>query len=170
MFEVRPNIVAQLTQKLLVSFGNEVDSGKMLLDIPTFTINKKVLLPVIQMLYNDENLQFRFLTTLCGVHYPDKELQFGVVYHLHSFKHNLRIRIKSFTSVNDLVFPTMTPIFSAANWLERETYDFYGIKFEGHPHLKRILNVDDMEDFPMRKEFPLEDQTRQDKNDSMFGR
>jgi NADH-quinone oxidoreductase subunit C len=170
MFEVRPNIVAQLTQKLLVSFGNEVDSGKMLLDIPTFTVNKKVLIPVIQMLYNDEYLQFSFLTTLCGVHYPDKELQFGVVYHLHSFKHNLRIRIKSFTSVNDLVFPTMTSIFSAANWLERETYDFYGIKFEGHPDLKRILNVDDMEDFPMRKEFPLEDQTRQDKNDSMFGR
>jgi NADH-quinone oxidoreductase subunit C len=61
-------------------------------------------------------------------------------------------------------------VFAAANWLERETYDFYGVIFEGHPNLKRILNVDEMIIFPMRKEYPLEDQTREDKNDSMFGR
>jgi NADH-quinone oxidoreductase subunit C len=54
--------------------------------------------------------------------------------------------------------------------MERETYDFYGIRFDGHPNLKRILNVDDMTDFPMRKDFPLEDQTREDKRDGMFGR
>ena len=60
--------------------------------------------------------------------------------------------------------------FHAANWMERETYDFYGVNFVGHPNLKRILNVDEMDYFPMRKEFPLEDQTRIDKDDEMFGR
>jgi NADH-quinone oxidoreductase subunit C len=65
---------------------------------------------------------------------------------------------------------TLTSVFQAANWMERETYDFYGVNFEGHPNLKRILNVDEMTIFPMRKEYPLEDQVRQDKNDTMFGR
>jgi NADH-quinone oxidoreductase subunit C len=66
--------------------------------------------------------------------------------------------------------PTATKIWPAANWMERETYDFYGILFGDHPNLQRILNVEDMTDFPMRKDFPLEDQTREDKDDSMFGR
>ena len=66
--------------------------------------------------------------------------------------------------------PTVTSVYAAANWMERETYDFYGIIFEGHPNLKRILNVDEMTIFPMRKEYPLEDNTRKDKNDEMFGR
>jgi NADH-quinone oxidoreductase subunit C len=61
-------------------------------------------------------------------------------------------------------------VFGAANWQERETFDFYGIEFLGHPNLKRILNVDEMDYFPMRKEYPLEDQTRTDKDDTYFGR
>ena len=65
---------------------------------------------------------------------------------------------------------SITSIYSAANWQERETFDFFGIEFMGHPHLKRILNVDEMDYFPMRKEFPLEDPTRTDKNDNYFGR
>lgn len=66
--------------------------------------------------------------------------------------------------------PTATGLWSSANWMERETYDFFGIIFEGHPNLKRILNVDEMTIFPLRKEYPLEDNTRKDKNDELFGR
>jgi NADH-quinone oxidoreductase subunit C len=66
--------------------------------------------------------------------------------------------------------PTLTTLFPAANWMERETYDFYGIIFQGHPNLTRILNVDEMIIFPLRKEYPLEDQVREDKNDQLFGR
>jgi NADH-quinone oxidoreductase subunit C len=65
---------------------------------------------------------------------------------------------------------TATGLFKGANWMERETYDFYGVNFVGHPNLKRVLNVDEMDYHPLRKEFPLEDQTRIDKDDEMFGR
>jgi NADH-quinone oxidoreductase subunit C len=65
---------------------------------------------------------------------------------------------------------TATGLFSSANWMERETYDFFGVQFVGHPDLRRVLNVDEMDYFPLRKEFPLEDQTRIDKDDEMFGR
>lgn len=115
--------------------------------------------------------QFIFLTDLCGIHYPEntgKEL--GVVYHLHSWVHNFRMRIKTFFPIDEPVIPTATDIWKTANWMERETYDFFGIIFTGHPNLKRILNMDDMDYFPMRKEYPLEDQTRRDKIDYFFGR
>jgi NADH-quinone oxidoreductase subunit C len=103
------------------------------------------------------------------MHYPE-DSQLGVVYHLHSFVNNHRIRIKTRVSQDQPVLPTLTDIWPSANWMEREAYDFFGIVFEGHPNLKRILNVDEMTDFPLRKDFPLEDQTRDDKDDSMFGR
>ena len=83
---------------------------------------------------------------------------------------NDRLRYKVFTSIENTDVYTASKLFSAANWMERETYDFFGINFVGHPNLIRILNVDEMDYFPMRKEFPLEDQTRIDKDDEMFGR
>jgi NADH-quinone oxidoreductase subunit C len=121
-------------------------------------------------LKEDPSLGFSFLTTLAGIHYPDSELPFGVVYHLHQFIENKRIRIKTFLRGPDPVVKSMTDLFPGANWMERETYDFYGIVFEGHPNLRRILNVDYMDYFPMRKEYPLEDRTREDKDDRFFGR
>ena len=83
---------------------------------------------------------------------------------------NVRVRFKVFTDINKPDVYTATELFSAANWMERETYDFFGVNFIGHPNLKRILNVEEMDYFPMRKEYPLEDQTRIDKDDEMFGR
>jgi NADH-quinone oxidoreductase subunit C len=105
------------------------------------------------------------------VHYPDqKGAEFAVVYHLHSLIHNFRLRIKVFLDKDDLHIPTASNLFSSANWMERETYDFYGIEFDGHPKLIRILNIEEMDYFPMRKEYPLEDPTRNDKIDALFGR
>jgi NADH-quinone oxidoreductase subunit C len=92
------------------------------------------------------------------------------VYHLHNLKENIRLRYSVSTSLENTDVYTATKLFESANWMERETYDFFGINFVGHPNLKRILNVDEMDYFPLRKEFPLEDQTRIDKDDEMFGR
>jgi NADH-quinone oxidoreductase subunit C len=96
--------------------------------------------------------------------------EIGVVYHLHNLMENYRLRVKAWMPAADPQISTVTDIWAGANWMERETYDFFGILFKGHPNLKRILNVDHMDVFPLRKEFPLEDTTRTDKDDRFFGR
>lgn len=159
-----------IIDKLYKAFGEDIlntDTGS---DILSFTVASPVICDVIGFLKNDENLNFNFLTDLCGIHYPDRGLPLGIVYHLHNLQENKRIRIKTFVTLGDPKVQTVTGLFSTANWMERETYDFYGIIFEGHPNLKRILNVEYMDFFPMRKEYPLEDPTREDKDDRYFGR
>ena len=151
-------------------FNNAVQKQEMLFDMFTITLRKDAVVPAIQWLYENEELKFRFLTTMCGLHFPDQKDELGMMYQLHSLENNFRIRIKTFFSKDLAVMPTLTGLYSAANWMERQEYDFFGIDFKGHPNLKRILNVDDMIIHPLRKEFPLEDQTRKDKNDNMFGR
>jgi NADH-quinone oxidoreductase subunit C len=165
------DILPVIEKKLREAFGDNVVSGEMMRDFPVFTIKKDKIIDVVKFLYDDPELQFRFLTDLCGIHFPDnKGQELGVIYHLHNMRKNWRIRLRTFFALNDAVVPTLTTVFSTANWMERETYDFFGITFKGHPNLKRILNVDDLGGFPMLKEFPLEDPTRNDKNDKMFGR
>ena len=158
-------------QKLTEKFGEEFFRFEESYGMLSFEAPKDQNLKVLQFLYDDEELNFRFMTDLCAVHYPDQAgRELAVVYHLHNLQENCRIRFKVFTGIADTDIFTASKLFSAANWMERETYDFYGINFVGHPNLKRILNVDEMDYFPMRKEFPLEDQTRVDKDDEMFGR
>lgn len=170
MFEIKENINNLTTRKLSEKFGKSLLSTELSYDMMVYTVSKDAIIDILKFLRDEEDLQYKFLTTLCGVHYPETKEQLGVIYHLHSFKNNARIRIKTFSAINHPVFLTATFLWPTANWMEREAYDFYGIIFEGHPNLKRILNIDDMTYFPMRKEIPLEDQTREDKNDKMFGR
>jgi NADH-quinone oxidoreductase subunit C len=152
-------------------FGDKILSWEFPYGILTFTIQPDSNLKALTFLYDDPDLAFRFLTDLTGVHYPDREGQeLAVVYHLHNLEKNVRIRMKIFVPVAKPDVYTATGLFSGANWMERETYDFFGINFIGHPDLRRVLNVDEMDYFPLRKEFPLEDQTRIDKDDEMFGR
>ncbi|SFC57433.1 NADH-quinone oxidoreductase subunit C [Parapedobacter composti] len=136
----------------------------------TIETNKEDILDVLELLKTDEELQFIYLTDITAVHYPELPKEFAVVYHLHSLVNNIRIRIKVFLEGTYPAIPTATVLWKGANWMERETYDFYGIQFVGHPDLRRILNMDDMEAFPMRKEHPLEDPNRVDKKDYFFGR
>lgn len=161
----------RIKERLIEKFGEQVSNFEEPYGMLTFEVPKDMNLKLMQFLYDDEELNFKFLTTLCAVHYPDnKERELAMVYHLHNLTDNVRIRFKAFLDINKPDIFTATKLFEAANWLERETYDFYGVNFIGHPNLKRILNVDEMDYFPMRKEFPLEDQTRKDKDDEMFGR
>lgn len=165
------DILPVIETKLREIFGADIISAEMERDFPVFTVKRDRINDVVKFLYDDPEMQFRFLTDLCGVHFPDnKGHELGVIYHLHNMRRNWRIRLRTFFALNDATVPTLTTIFSAANWMERETYDFYGITFKGHPNLKRILNVDDLGGFPMLKEYPLEDPTRDDKDDKFFGR
>lgn len=169
MFQINPERNKLIVSKLTDKFSAAIQSNEMQTDMLCISVLKGEIQNILLFLRDDSELQFNFLTTLCGMHYPEKE-QLGVVYHLHSFVNNHRIRIKTITEIDNPTIPTATTIWPSANWMERETFEFFGIQFEGHPNLVRILNVDDFVGFPMRKDFPLEDQTREDKDDGMFGR
>lgn len=136
----------------------------------TLEIEKERIKEVIQFLKESE-LDFIFLTDICGIHYPENQgKELGVIYHLHNLRANFRLRLKTFVSQEDAEVDSISDLFAGANWMERETYDFYGIKFKGHPNLKMILNVEDLGYHPMLKQYRLEDDTRTDKDDKMFGR
>ena len=157
--------------RLIEKFADQVSQFEEPYGLLTFEVPKDLNLKVLQFLYDEDELKFRFLTDLTAVHYPGQPgRELAVVYHLHNLVDNIRIRFKIFTAIEKPDVFTATKLFSAANWMERETFDFFGVNFQGHPNLKRILNVDEMDYFPMRKEYPLEDQTRIDKDDAMFGR
>ncbi|HNP47442.1 MAG TPA: NADH-quinone oxidoreductase subunit C [Bacteroidia bacterium] len=165
----KPNLDEVITA-LKGKFGEQILQDEMLYDYRTITISKDSIVPVVRYLRDHERYQFGYLTTLCGLHYPGTAQPFGMMYQLHSLVHNLRIRFKLFTTENDLQIDSITSVFPAANWMEREAFDFFGFRFKGHPNLKRILNVEDMDYHPLRKEYPIEDRTRFDKDDTMFGR
>ncbi|HRD08357.1 MAG TPA: NADH-quinone oxidoreductase subunit C, partial [Saprospiraceae bacterium] len=132
-------------------------------DFPEVVVDKKHIHSLLESLKDNEAMGFTFLTTLCGIHFPEKTGQeFWVMYQLHNLLTNERIRLYTHTCAGDLNFDSVTDIWPAANWMEREAFDFYGLNFEGHSNLARILNVEDMDYHPMRKEYRLEDDTRTD--------
>jgi NADH-quinone oxidoreductase subunit C len=160
-----------IKNKLTEKFGDVLTDWQEPYGMLTFTAPKDLNIKVMQFLYDDDELRFQFLTDLQAVHYPDRKgEELAVVYHLHNLIDNVRIRFKVFADITKPDVFTATALYQSANFMERETYDFFGVNFVGHPNLIRILNVDEMDYFPMRKEFPLEDQTRIDKDDEMFGR
>ena len=161
----------QLFERISAKFDTQIIDRTESYDMMALTIDAKEILSILQFLKEDEALQMNFLTDLCGIHEPDRsENEIGVVYHLHSWTNNIRLRLKAYINKENPQIDSATSLFASANWQERETYDFFGINFKGHPDLRRILNVDDMDYFPLRKEYPLEDGTRTDKDDRYFGR
>lgn len=162
---------AYITQRLEDKFGDAVGGFEEPYGMLSFTAAAARNIDVLRFLYEDPELHFRFLTDLTAVHFPERSgEELSVVYHLHNMRDNVRLRLRIFTAIADPVVNSATVLFASANWMERETYDFFGVRFAGHPNLKRILNVEEMDYFPLRKEYPLEDQTRIDKDDAMFGR
>jgi len=159
----------KVNEKLKARFQGAIKTAELLYDFPVFTVDPGSTHDIIKFLKEDADLNFHFLTDLTGMQTAD-EKQLGVIYHLHNMPKNMRVRIKTFFDINKPEIPTVTDLWDGANWMERETYDFFGVRFKGHPNLTRILNVDEMDIFPLRKEYPLEDQTREDKDDKMFGR
>jgi NADH-quinone oxidoreductase subunit C len=160
-------LLEQISGKLGAGVLNSSEPYDML----TIEVSKDDVRPLFQFLKDHKEIQMNFLTTLCGFHQPEQRgKELGVIYHMHSWVNNIRLRVKCFVPVKSPNVPSVADIYASANWQERETYDFFGIIFEGHPDLRRILNVDHMTYFPLRKEYPLEDATRDDKQDKFFGR
>ena len=112
------------------------------------------LIQVIDFVKNDPSCEFRQITDIAGVDFPENEKRFEVIYHFLSFGFNLRLRVKTQISESESL-PSITSIFPAANWFEREAFDMYGITFTDHPDLRRILTDYGFEGYPLRKDFPL---------------
>lgn len=163
----------QVLSAIREQFGDKIGEEQKATDqYLTVFVDPEVAHAVILWLNQHPEFKVQFLTNITGIHYPDNEegKEIVIVYHLHSLQNNFRLRLKAYLPVENPSIQSITGIYSAANWLERETYDFFGINFVGHPDLRRILNEDSMDYFPMRKEYHLEDETRQDKDNRFFGR
>jgi NADH-quinone oxidoreductase subunit C len=120
----------------------------------TMVIAPTEIVGLVQFLRDDPRLAFVNITDICGVDWPNREKRFDVIYHLLSPRHNARIRLKVMTDEATPV-PSLTSVYPGADWFEREAYDFYGIRFTGHPDLRRILTDYGFEGHPLRKDFPL---------------
>ncbi len=105
-------------------------------------------------LRDDPSTRYEFLVDVTAVHWPDDPQVLELVYHLYSYERNDRLRLRVRTDF-DRAVPSLAGVWKSAEWNERETYDMFGIRFEGHPDLRRILMPDDYTDFPLRKELPL---------------
>jgi NADH-quinone oxidoreductase subunit C len=128
-----------------------VDRGEI-----TFFIRRKLLLDVVSLLRDDPGLRFEFCSGVSGVHYPGESgRELHAVYHLLSMTHNRRIRLEVVAPDDDPHIPSVVPVYPTADWHERETYDFFGIVFDGHPALTRIEMPDDWPGHPQRKDYPL---------------
>ena len=127
-------------------------------------VKKEQLLAIAQFLKND--LSFESCHCVSGVDRTDK---FEVVYHLYSFRNHFMLSLKVFLSVEDPTVESLSGLWKSANWLERETYDFFGIKFLNHPDLRRILNPDEWTDWPLRKNFDRPDFFRLPQSDGLKG-
>lgn len=161
----------QVAESIKAQFDEAIISVDTPYDFLTIEVEASKTFSIIEWLKNNDTLQITFLTNLGGVHYPESTgRELVVVYHLHSMVNNFRLRLKATLPISNPEIDSIVKIYDGANWMERETYDFYGIIFKGHPNLTRILNEDTMDYFPLRKEYHLEDATREDKDDRFFGR
>lgn len=159
----------QLIDLLAERFGDKLTEVTQPYGVLTFSVTKNDILSVLSFLKENGKIDFNFLTDLTAVHYPDQNA-IAVVYHLHSMINGIRVRVKVFLNEAHPSIETACGLWKSANWMERETFDFFGVKFENHPDLRRILNMDDLGVHPMLKQYPLEDPNRVDKKDEYFGR
>ncbi len=139
---------------LAARLGTALTGWQVVLNELTIEVEREKLADVIASLRDDSRCRFGCLIDICGADYPEREGRFDVVYHLLSPWLNQRIRVRVMTDAATPV-PSITGLFPAANWFEREAYDLYGILFAGHPDLRRILTDYGFQGHPLRKDFPL---------------
>ena len=144
--KLEKHINSELTSKVQNSI---IENDELLIEI-----DDKDLIEVVQFLKSDENLRFRQLIDIAGVDYPDQEKRFQLVYLFLSHEKNIRVKL-SIRFDSKQIINSLTKIFPSANWMEREVFDMYGIKFKNHPDLRRILTDYGFKGHPLRKDFPL---------------
>lgn len=118
-------------------------------------VPREKIVEVIRTLRDTKGLEFNFMMDLFGMDYPGHAERFEVVYHLYSLATKKRIRLKVRVTEADPVVPSICELYKAANWFEREVFDMFGIRFSGHPNLKRILMFEEFEGYPLRKDYPI---------------
>jgi len=146
--------LADLEKKVNSELATKIKSSKIHHNQLYLNIDSDDLLEVILYLKTSDETRFRQLIDITAVDYPEKDLRFKLVYLLLSHEFNQRILIDFYINENEVV-SALTPIFPASNWMEREVFDMYGIKFKDHPDLRRILTDYGFEGHPLRKDFPL---------------
>jgi NADH-quinone oxidoreductase subunit C len=151
-----PGIIAleELGEQVAAVFPKDVLETDLRNGELTVRIVRNAVVRILTFLRDDVNFQFRQLMDVCGVDHPEREERFDVVYNLLSLSHNMRMRIKVSTNGSTPV-PSVTGVFSSANWWEREAWDMFGIYFSNHPDLRRIMTDYGFEGYPLRKDFPL---------------
>lgn len=143
-------------RRLLEALPEVVQETHAQLGDATAVVDGARILDVLRLLRDDRDLRFEMLSDVTAVDYLPRLPRFEVVYHLYSVAHNQRVRIKACIAENAAVIPSAVPLYASANWLEREVFDLYGIRFEGHPDLRRLLLYDEFEGHPLRKDYPKE--------------
>lgn len=146
--------LSSIAQRIAKSLQADLLSADIAIGELTIHVPGHAIIEIMSFLRDAEDLQFRCLIDITAVDYPDRTPRFEVVYHLLSLKFNARIRVK-ITVAEDTAIPSIIPVFNAANWAEREVWDMYGIRFTGHPDLRRLLSDYEFEGHPLRKDFPL---------------
>jgi NADH-quinone oxidoreductase subunit C len=150
MTEINPT-----AKKLKEKFANSILEATTFRGEVTVAVSKGEIFEICKFLHSDPDLQYHLLTDLCGLDFFPQIPRFGIVYHLCSLKNNQRLRVK--TRVGEMEStPSVESIWKVANWYEREAYDLFGIRFENHPDLRRILLWDGYEGHPLRKDYPAE--------------
>lgn len=145
-----------IAEKLRERFPEEVLDIKEFRGQISVTMNKDKILNIFRYLHDDPDLFFDYLVDVCGADYlGKKEKRFEVVYHLYSIKHRHALRVKAEVTADKPSIDSVVGIWAGANWHEREAYDMYGIVFNGHPDLRRILLPEDWEGYPLRKDYPV---------------
>lgn len=142
-------------QKLRERFGEAILDVRTFREETTVILRREDIFAANQFLRDDPELRYNYLVDLCGVDNMGAEPRLMVVYHLYSYERNERIRIKAGVPEEDCTIASIISLWKGADWLEREAYDMFGIQFEGHPNLCRILNTDDFDGYPLRKDFPV---------------
>jgi NADH-quinone oxidoreductase subunit C len=149
----REDALRELLDEIGAALGDVLRAGRVERGELTLHVHTSAIVRVLLYLRDQPNCQFKMMVDLCGVDYPERDERFEVVYHLLSLKHNQRLRVKVTTDESTPV-PSVTGVFGAANWYEREVWDMYGVYFAEHPDLRRLLTDYGFEGHPMRKDFP----------------